>query len=128
MSDLSNGVTMALCSREHVVPFHLQIDSRGYTTPERIVATDEREKDVDESGPCFAGPHHTRPKRRRNERDQDPLPIVQLRIRSAQHACRSVLVNIFDLIRHISICPVRRVDTSPENLKFDAFEIEESKG
>lgn len=56
------------------------------------------------------------------------LPIVQLRIRSVQHACRSVLVNIFDLIRHVSICPVRRVDTSHENLKFDAFEIEESKG
>lgn len=59
MSDLSNGVTTALCSREHIVPFHLQIDSHGYTTPERVVATDEREKDVDESGPCFAGPLHT---------------------------------------------------------------------
>ena len=59
MSDLSNGVTTALCSREHVVRSHLQIDAprggegegEGWRSGSTVI--DEREKDVDGSEAVF---------------------------------------------------------------------------
>lgn len=56
MSDLSNGATTALCSREHVVRSHLQIDCRVFGDERSVAGPTKERKTWMDPGRCTPWP------------------------------------------------------------------------